>query len=102
MFDPTICTEETRIEGVKGEIARSLHHQLEVVCLQVRQHDDRSDPLYIGGRELPLRDVLTHIDSWADGWQWQFPRFRTMAIAEEALEPKNFEAELTSYAESGL
>lgn len=102
MFKPILCTEEIRIEGVKGESARALHLKLEVTYLQNRLHDDKLDPLYVGGREVPASQVLAHIDTWADGYTWIKPRVRTMAVANDALDPNNFLSELTSYAESGL
>lgn len=100
MFDRTICTEEHIVEGVTGEIARALHLKLELVYMQCRQHDDKLDPLYMGGREVPAKHVLAHIDTWADGYTWIKPRIRTMATANDALDVGNFMSELTSYQES--
>ncbi len=100
MFDPRLCTEEIKIQGVVGEIARALHFRLEVTYMQARLHDDKLDPLYMGGREVPTKHVLAHVDTWADGYTWIKPRIRTMATANDALDVGNFMNELTSYQES--
>jgi hypothetical protein len=102
MFDRSILTEETRIEGVNGEFNRALHMQLEVGYLQVRQHESKIDPLFVGHYEIEARNVLASLDSWSEGHAWNRPKLRTLAIAIDALDCRNFEAELTSYQETNV
>lgn len=98
MYDPTICTEETRIEGVRGQFAQAAHMNLELVYNEVRQTEDVRDPLFIGREPLRARDVLANIDTWSEGHHWQHPKLRTLAVALDSLESRNFAAELDSWA----
>jgi len=98
MFDPTLCTEELRIEGVKGEFARAAHMSLEVAYVRERQHEDETDPLFIGHEPIPTKFVLLTIDCWKDGMALETHSLRTGAQAIEAIEFRNFAAELNAYA----
>jgi len=98
MFDTSILTEELRIEGVKGEFARSVHMCLELAYLDARQTEDPIDPLFIGREAVPATKVLAMIDSWSEGHTWPHPKIRTLAVAIDALEYRNFAAEMNAYA----
>jgi hypothetical protein len=98
MFDTSIVTEELRIEGVQGEFARAARMWLELAYLDARQTEDAIDPLFIGRVAVPANRVLSLIDTWCEGHTWMRPKLRTLAVAIDALEYRNFVAELNAYA----